>query len=255
MRAHVQVARAVFFDRPDRNRVAIIRARHKGKTGKAPEAINFQIDRHDFRLGKIFIHQHELVASLAFVLVLVVGGRRNASRQKDPFLHGRRPENGLHDDVAGRFGAQRLADHLVLVLPVLAAQFAARVEDTDPEIVGVHDGPVGRRVLLAHLSHVEFAVLDGGPLPLHALVGVAFAFGDDKAGDDGRVGAVGVVENFKHVARAVVKGQQPVIVNGEFAEFRPAAGFVVVRHEFARWFERNVVLVPVRLSMPGKKTD
>ena len=104
----------------------------------------------DFCLGKLLVHEYKLVASHVLILVFIVRFRRNASRKEDPFFHGWRPENGFHNEVTGKFSAQRLANEVVLVLPIFATKFAAAIENSNPEIVFIEHSTVRSSVFFAH---------------------------------------------------------------------------------------------------------
>ena len=161
-----------------------------------------------------------------------------------------RPEDGLVDDVPRRGGTERGTDKVVLPLPVDALQLAPLVEDGNPKVVGVVDRSVGVGVLLAHRADVQLAVLDGGPLPLHALVGVAAALGNDEAGDDVGLGPVGGREQLEHIAGPIVEGKEPVLVQGQFRQLHPPSGLVVLGQEGAGFLE--LYGIAAGRSIPGE---
>ena len=228
----------VLLDGTDGNGVLVSGPGHKGKGGESVQRILvLHVDLHHRGLGEPVVDQRQLVASALLVHVLVVHLGRYAAGQEHPLLQMLRPKDGLVDDVPRRGRAEGRPNKVVLPLPVDALQFAAVVDDGDPQVVGVVDGPVGVGVLLPHRPDVQLSALDGGPLPLHPLVGVTAALGDDEAGDD--VGLLPVVgrQQLEDVAGPVVEGQEPVVVQRQFRQLHAPPGLVVLGQEGARLFE------------------
>mmetsp|Transcript_27679 Transcript_27679/g.40690 ORF Transcript_27679/g.40690 Transcript_27679/m.40690 type:complete len:251 (-) Transcript_27679:572-1324(-) len=211
------------------------------------------VDLNNFRVGEVLIDHTELVRSLTFVFVLVVCGARYPSRNKDPLLHVRRPKDGFVNEISWRTGPKSFTNDIVVCNPVLASQLAALVKNANPQVVGIRNGSIRVGVLLTHAAHVELAVLDSGPLPLHTLVGVTFTFGNHKARH--HVGLCSCIfgKNFKHSTRPIVKRQKSILKHRQLAQLHTATSLIVLRCKSSSFFKINCVFVVLWVERNGSR--
>mmetsp|Transcript_38119 Transcript_38119/g.70335 ORF Transcript_38119/g.70335 Transcript_38119/m.70335 type:complete len:461 (+) Transcript_38119:351-1733(+) len=254
--AHLRPVHTIFLHAPNRQGVRVSRPWNKRERREAVERIDLShLDVHDCRLREPLVHERQLVRALPFVLVLVVHFRGDATGQEDPLVQMIGPQDGLVDGVARTGGAQRLADEVELTHPIDPTHLSPSVQHRDPKVVRVGDRPVLVRVLLPHGTEVQFVVLHRRPLPFHSLVGIAVALRDDEPGHDVRLLPSRLLEDLEHVPRPVVETQETVAVQGQFAQFHPPAGLVVLGYQLPSRLKLHGILSGDRIPFQNARQE
>ena len=134
--------------------------------------------------SEMFIDQYDLVASTMFVLDIVVCLRGYSAGCKNPFLQVWTPIDGFVDQVSWSLCSQDVANKIVLSYPRFSTNLTISAQNTNPQIVCIGNTSIRTSILFAHTSHVQFSILDSGPLPFHSLVGITSTFSQDEARND-----------------------------------------------------------------------